>query len=141
MSTYNILKGENNKTKNIFNELTVESLNELLQTYSNTNNHIIIKLGATWCGPCQKIKNLCNNLFIDLPDNVICYDLDIDDNFELYGAFRTKKMVKGIPAIFHYNCKMHRDNWFICDKFVSGSDISSIVELFTNVNTLAKENS
>lgn len=140
MSNYSILKDKNNKTKNIFNQLNVETLSEVIKNNKGNNNHIIIKLGATWCGPCRSIKDLCNTLFLDMPDNVICYDIDVDNNFELYGSLRTKKMVKGIPAIFHYNCKLDRPNWYISDNFISGSDNQAIIQFFQKVQTLANEN-
>ena len=44
-----------------------------------------MKFGATWCGPCQQIKAQCNKYFSQLPENIICFDIDIDENMEIYG--------------------------------------------------------
>ena len=63
-------------SKTIYSELTVDHLKLLLD-----NNYkkkpdievILIKFGATWCKPCQKIKVLCNELFRQTPDNTICF--------------------------------------------------------------------
>ena len=46
---------------------------------------IILKLGATWCGPCKMIAKpahtLMHNLMKARPD-VVCYDVDVDECFE-----------------------------------------------------------
>ena len=33
---------------------------------------VIIKMGATWCGPCKKIKPVVDAFFASSPENVIC---------------------------------------------------------------------
>ena len=70
--------------KTVFTELSKETLENLLGNL-NEQQAIVIKFGATWCGPCQKIKNLCDHNFSTFSDNIICIDLDVDDNFEIYG--------------------------------------------------------
>ena len=45
--------------KTIYTELSPDNLKELQKTLLE-NQVIIIKFGATWCGPCKKIKDLCN---------------------------------------------------------------------------------
>ena len=39
---------------------------------------VIIKMGATWCGPCKKIKPIVDAFFASSPDNVICCEIDVD---------------------------------------------------------------
>jgi thiol-disulfide isomerase/thioredoxin len=60
---------------------------------------VILKLGATWCGPCQKIKGLVHSLMDVYGEKVVCCDIDVDESLDLYALLKTKKMVNGIPAI------------------------------------------
>jgi thiol:disulfide interchange protein len=63
---------------------------------------IILKLGATWCGPCKAIEKQVHECIKKLPNNVQSIIIDIDDSFEIYSFLKTKKMVNGIPAILCY---------------------------------------
>ena len=61
-----------------------------------------VKLGATWCGPCKKIAHVVEAFFATSPPDVICADIDVDESFDLYAMFKSKKMVNGIPVILCY---------------------------------------
>jgi thioredoxin 1 len=63
---------------------------------------IVIKLGATWCGPCKKIAHVVEAFFATSPPEVICADIDVDESFDLYSMFKSKRMVNGIPTILCY---------------------------------------
>ena len=63
---------------------------------------IIMKMGATWCGPCKKIAPVVEAFFATSPPEVICADIDVDESYDLYSYFKSKRMVNGIPAIFCY---------------------------------------
>ena len=64
-----------------------------------------------------------------MPDNVQCAMVDIDDNIDVYGFLKTKKMVKGIPSILaYYKGNTH----YAPDEFISGT---SRVELDTFFRT------
>jgi thioredoxin 1 len=79
---------------------------------------IIIKFGATWCGPCKAITPVLEGFFATSPENVVCADIDVDENFDLYAFMKSKKMVNGIPAILMYR---KGNTSFIPDDSVSGS--------------------
>jgi len=123
----------------IYDELSISKLKELLKVLDSSNRSdntaIIIKFGATWCGPCQKIKSLCYQHFNKLPNNVICFDLDIDDNLEIYVAYKAKKMVPSIPTIIGYINKPDRDqqNWYAPDVSVIGSAPHQIDTFFKEI--------
>lgn len=63
---------------------------------------IVLKLGATWCGPCQQIKNVVHGFFASSPEEVICCDIDVDESFDMYALLKSKKMVNGIPVLLCY---------------------------------------
>ena len=125
--------------KEIYEELSLNTFKEL---QNNLNNKIlVIKFGATWCKPCKTIKNTCEQWFGEMPNNVICVDIDIDECLDLYMALKTKKMVKGVPTILAYYGDVKRDQWFIPDDSVSGGDIENVNKFFerclSKANTLA----
>jgi thioredoxin 1 len=80
---------------------------------------IIIKFGATWCGPCKTITPVLEGFFATSPPNVICADIDVDENFDLYAFMKSKKMVNGIPAILMYR---KGNTTFIPDDSVTGAN-------------------
>ena len=71
-------------TNPIYSELNINSLKEILDILDNSdkkqNVAILIKFGAQWCGPCQKIKEYCHKIFNNYPTKVICFDIDVDDD-------------------------------------------------------------
>ncbi len=49
---------------------------------------IIVKFGANWCGPCKAIQVILELNFSQCEDNIICCDLDVDENSDLYSFFK-----------------------------------------------------
>jgi thiol-disulfide isomerase/thioredoxin len=49
------------------------------------NNIVVVKIGATWCGPCQseKLKNKYNELQNTFSSKVIFFELDVNKHEEL----------------------------------------------------------
>lgn len=135
MASINLSNVEKTKIKTIYTELSLDTLKGILdnKTYKTNNTIIIIKFGASWCGPCKKITDKCNQCFLEMPDNVFCFDIDIDNNLEIYSAFKTKKMVKGVPTILCYYCKNTRDKWYISDTSISGSDNQKVFHFFKSI--------
>lgn len=92
---------------------------------------VIVKFGATWCGPCKVISGnthiYMNDIIEKFPGKVICCDIDIDDNFEIYATLKQKKMVSGIPAILCWNAG---NVSLIPDDSTIGADINQIKQLF-----------
>ena len=92
---------------------------EFLQLLTVNPGLIIIKFGATWCGPCKRIATFIEGFFLTSPDNVICADIDVDESFDLFSFLKSKRMIDGIPAIFCY--KRGTTSW-IPDDSVVGAD-------------------
>ena len=92
---------------------------------------IIVKFGATWCGPCKMISVQTHGYMHDItakyPNNVICCDIDVDESFDLYATLKQKKMVSGIPAIL---CWYAGNNTIIPDDSTIGADLNQIKQLF-----------
>tara|TARA_B100000035_G_C20974736_1_gene542651 strand:- start:633 stop:977 length:345 start_codon:yes stop_codon:yes gene_type:complete len=108
------------------NLLTRKDLMEVLQKNPGL---IFIKLGASWCKPCELINDDVKNTFEKMPEEVLCFIVDVDESFDLYAFLKTKKMVQGIPTILCY----HKENLsYIPDDSVSGTDTNQIYDFFRN---------
>lgn len=88
---------------------------------------IVIKLGATWCGPCKKIAPALEGFFATSPDNVLCADLDVDECDDLYAMMKSKKMVNGIPVVL---CYKKGNTSYIPDDSVTGADPAKLSAFF-----------
>ena len=100
-----------------------------MQKELNGKEMVIIKFTADWCGPCQGIKDLVEELVKELPDSIKFHEIDIDESLELYAKFKSKKMVNGIPAILGFK-DGDKDHWYIPDLSVLGGDKKAIREFF-----------
>lgn len=80
---------------------------------------IIIKLGASWCRPCKTIKPVVDAFFASSPDTVICCDIDVDESFDVYSYYKSKKMVNGVPVIL---CYKKGNTGYIPDDSITGAD-------------------
>jgi len=114
-----------NKSKQIISKF--EDRHEFLKLLKVNPGLVIIKLGATWCGPCKKISHIVDAFFASSPSNVICGDIDVDESFDLYSFLESKRMVNGIPAILCY--KKGNIN-FSPDDMVTGSDPNALDAFF-----------
>lgn len=88
---------------------------------------IVMKLGAEWCGPCKKIKNVVDAFFVSSPDTVLCADIDVDESFDLYALLKSKKMVNGIPVIL---CYKRGNDTFIPNDSVTGINPNDLDAFF-----------
>jgi thioredoxin 1 len=106
--------------KQIITELNISQL-QVLQAASKIHV-IILKFGADWCGPCKAIAPTYKEFIAKCPDNIICADIDVDDNLDLYMGLKKHKMVSGIPVFLAFFGDVKRDAWFIPDDSVVGAD-------------------
>ena len=108
------------------------------QTFLNLLNRnpglVIIKFGATWCGPCKKIEQNVQDFFNSSPANVVCCVVDVDESFDLYSVLKSKKMVNGIPVIL---CYKKGNTTYIPDDSVTGADINALNSFFTRCGNYA----
>lgn len=100
---------------------------ELFAKLATNPNMIIMKFSAEWCAPCKKITPTVHNVVEKLPEDVHFYDIDVDENMEIYGFLRTKKMLNGIPAIL---CWKKGNVNFVPDNVIIGGDVAKVEEFF-----------
>jgi len=115
-------------TKQIITSLTPAELQQL--QFTAVGSLIVIKFGAEWCGPCKVIKPTCEQWAATCPPHIIYADIDIDESIDLYMAFKSKKMIKGVPTIFAFDTRKKREHWYIPDDSVVGGDVAAVTAFF-----------
>jgi thioredoxin 1 len=118
------------KQKAIHIESEEVSRAQFEEMLTNNPGKVVLKFGATWCGPCKAIEPLVNMWFSKMPSNVKCVVIDVDDSFDLYGALKSRRQINGIPAILCFN----KGNLsYIPDMTVVGSDVEQVNMFFKSV--------
>ena len=103
--------------------------NDFLAILKSNQGVMIFKYTADWCKPCKTIKTLVYSHFETLSsENTRCFEVDIDDNFDLFAYMKTKKMMKGIPTLMAYK---QGTTSFIPDDSISGTDVNEIIAFFS----------
>lgn len=97
----------------------IQSRDAFFHLLRNNPGLIVLKLGASWCGPCARIKDVVHGFFITSPDNVVCGDIDVDESFDFYSFMKSKKMVNGVPALL---CYKKGNTTYIPDDSITGAD-------------------
>jgi len=107
----------------------IENRNHFIELLQTNPGAVIIKFGATWCGPCKMIENQVHTLMNMMPNSIQCIIVDVDECVDLYTFLKSKKMVNGIPVILVY----YKGNLnYIPDDRVVGADSNQINILFNN---------
>ena len=135
---------------NVLTVLTPKLITDILDTPGI--NIIIIKFGASWCGPCKKISPVYKQFIQDINrnnninNNIVFADIDIDTdiNNELYSTLKRLKMIKGVPTIMAFYKNKNREHWYVPDDTVNGYNIEHLNAFFNRCilqnNLLAKIN-
>ena len=102
--------------------------NDFLKLLNENKGVMIFKYTADWCKPCQTIKKEVDAHFekITVP-NVFCFEVNIDECFDLFAFMKTKKMMKGIPTLMAYK---KGNTSFVPDDSISGADIGDVNSFF-----------
>jgi len=104
-----------------------ESRDEFMNLLKVNPGLVIVKLGATWCGPCKAIAHIVEAFFATSPPNVICADIDVDESIDLYAYLKQRKMVNGIPVMLMYK---KGNVSFAPDDSVTGADPAQLDAFF-----------
>lgn len=89
---------------------------------------IIIQFTAKWCRPCREIKPYVEKKFTECQDNILCCQLDVDENNELYSHMKRNRQVNGIPVLLAY---FKGNGSTFSNLSISGTNVSEI-DLFFN---------
>lgn len=105
----------------------IPSLDQFAEQLKSNPGLLILKFGATWCGPCKRIEPLVHTWLENLPENVQFCMIDIDDCFDLYVFLQKKKMINGVPGMLCY----YKNNLnYIPNDSVVGADANQINAFF-----------
>jgi thioredoxin 1 len=105
----------------------IPSLDQFAEQLKANPGLLILKFGATWCGPCKRIEPLVHEWVENLPENIQFCMIDIDDCFDLYVFLQKKKMINGVPGILCY----YKNNLnYIPNDSVVGADANQINAFF-----------
>lgn len=92
----------------IFNNLIMENKNKIL----------LLKFTASWCGPCQRIKQQYENLSLEYPD-ILFTEVDVDEMEDLCQHFNITCM----PTFIFL--KSHKTKYEKLER-IEGSNINSV---------------
>lgn len=101
-----------------------------LKHLAETPNHTVLKLTATWCGPCKQIAEYTRQASLRLPAIVDLIECDVDESFDLYASLKQKKMVNGIPVFLFYK---NGNATLISDMSITGAGIKELDAFFFRV--------
>ena len=114
-------------------KLSVDGLQKLL-VGQTSDKLFIIKFGAPWCGPCKSIKTMATAAMSKLANthggHVVCVDICIDDDLDLYAELKRRRVVRGVPAILAYRGTDMQDPWYHPMDSVSGGDQVKVSAFF-----------
>jgi thiol:disulfide interchange protein len=103
------------------------TLDDLQKVLINNPGIVIIKYGAEWCGPCKRIEKQVHAGFAQMPSNILCVLVDIDQSPDIYAFLKKKRILNGVPGIVaHYKETAH----YVPDDCVLGADPPEIDAFF-----------
>lgn len=105
-----------------------------LTLLENNPGVLIFKFTADWCSPCQQIKPDVEVFFKNISSNIInCYEVNVDECFDLFAFMKSKKMMRGIPTMLAYK---KGNTHYSPDHSMSGTDLTDIKMFFETCNKL-----
>jgi len=110
---------------------------EMPQVLQNNVNLVILRLTAAWCGPCKRVEPVIEAWPYRGAEDIAFYNLDIDQNVDIYSFLKSKRRVNGVPAVLCYS----RGNISILpDEFVSSGDPKDVARFFDKAAVLWQRN-
>jgi len=106
------------------------SLAEFQQMVAQNQGVLIVKYGATWCGPCKAIDPILKLAYTKLPENVQVVVVDIDECLDVYSFMTKKRMLNGVPALTAY---VRGNTSHVPDYGVTGADMTRVQKFFERV--------
>ncbi len=98
---------------NLMNQITSRQLTELL---SRTNSYTLVDFYADWCGPCQRMTPVLEDLQDEFPSaNFV--KIDTDEESDLMSALK----IRSIPTLVVYGADGE-----VVDRWEGGQDADEI---------------
>tara|TARA_B100001173_G_scaffold269067_1_gene245751 strand:- start:379 stop:750 length:372 start_codon:yes stop_codon:yes gene_type:complete len=94
-----------------------------LKNYLKNKGVVIIKVSATWCGPCKRISPQVNELYSQLNPNVSMVLVDADDGSDICNFLK----VKTVPHLVNYVDGMPYD-------ILTSSKAEDVLNFFKSTN-------
>lgn len=112
----------------------LESREDLRKYLSITKNDTtIIKLTASWCGPCKKIAPYVarlNEAYRQIHDFEYI-EVDVDESLDLYAFFKKMKMANGVPTFLTFKKKMYNpETYYVPYRCMTGADPRGLEEFY-----------
>lgn len=86
----------------------------------------IIKLTATWCGPCKKVKPIVQSLNEHYAKKGVSFEyieIDVDEALDLFSFFKRMKMAVGIPTFLTFKKELFSaDHFYVPYRCFTGAD-------------------
>jgi len=111
------------------NNHKIKTRQEFEDFLKHNDGLLIIKFAATWCVPCKTIENYFYKKLNLLPPTTTCVLVDIEESFEVYDFFESKKIITGIPAILAYEAG---NTHYAPNEIVIGADLNRIDDFFNH---------
>jgi thiol-disulfide isomerase/thioredoxin len=114
----------------VVSNTTISNKDDFIRIIKDNKKTVVFKFGADWCGPCKKISRDIE-LFkesIIYNENIVWFDIDVDESVEIFGMLKTKRIVNGVPAVLAY---FSDNNTIYPDEFVLGANKDHIYSLFS----------
>jgi hypothetical protein len=85
------------------------------------------------------IKPLCEEYFSNMPNNILLFNIDIDEQMDLYVQLKSKKMLKGVPTMMMWAPSYGNAEkpWYVSDESVSGADDREVRQFFARCSQTA----
>ena len=87
---------------------------------------LVLKFGADWCGPCQRLKPLVACWLAVQGAHIRFVEIDVDESLDLYLALKRKRMVSALPTMLAYDGSLERPLWYVPDDSVIGADVVAV---------------
>jgi thiol-disulfide isomerase/thioredoxin len=115
-------------------DIVLENREQLKEHLSKTRYETtIIKLTASWCGPCKKIAPYVNQLneIYSKTHSFQYIEIDVDNALDLYAFFKKMKMANGVPTFLTFKkCLYQPDSYYVPYKCMTGADPRGLEEFY-----------
>ena len=115
-------------------ETVLENREDLKHHLSETNYETtILKLTASWCGPCKKIAPYVARLNEAYRQkyNFEYIEVDVDQSLDLYAFFKKMKMANGVPTFLTFKKSKYKpDTYYVPHACITGADPRGLEEFY-----------